>query len=252
MWRRTYLIGVGGLAAIAGCAGEDTEEINGTDDDEDDGDTDEENDTDDDAESPEEDDEPEGEAALEIVADEFVIEEGDFTTDVFVEFEVVNDGDGPSGDIEIGVDWYDEGGDYLGDANARLATLGAGETWLGRVYQLGTEAEDVDDYEIEGEFSHDPPSEAPDSVELLESDIDVSEDEARVSGRIENNTGDSIDYLQVTAILYDEDGNVMGDEWTNESDIPEGETWSFDMTWLDRRRADQVVDHTIFIADSAF
>lgn len=195
------------------------------------------------------DEEAQGEASLEIVSEELSVEEGEFATDAWVEFAVENTGDGPSGEIVITSEWYDEAGDFLGDMDERLVGLGAGETWVGRVYAL-TEAENVDDFELSGEFGTEAPAPAPDGLEFLEGDLQTSEDEATFNGRVENATGEEVGYVQATVKFYDADGNVMGSEWTNETDLPADTTWSFDLTWLDRRRASQVDDFEVFLADS--
>ncbi|MFL9708868.1 FxLYD domain-containing protein, partial [Aeromonas veronii] len=78
------------------------------------------------------------------------------STDVFVEALVENTGDGPSGDANVEVDWYNEGGNFLDNDSSRLASLPAGETWEARVNFLGSGGEEVDDFEIDGEFDTEP------------------------------------------------------------------------------------------------
>lgn len=80
----------------------------------------------------------------------------------------------------------------------------------------------------------------------------MSEEEASFNGRVENTTGEEVGYVQATVKFHDADVNVMGSEWINETDLPADTTWSFDLTWLDRRRAGQVDDFEIYLADSAW
>lgn len=267
MERRHFLIGTGTVLStiVAGCT-EDSEEVDGgtrddngdeTDEPEDDngdggsGESDETDESEDD-----EDDEDIGEADLEIVDHELVVEEGDFTTDVFVEVTVDNTGDAPSGDVELQVDWYDADGNYLDNDTGRLTTLGAGETWSARVYHLGTAAEDIDDYEIEGEFAEEA-YEPPEGISLVESSMEVIEgdydDELVVEGLVENDSGEDQPYVEVVATIYNANGVVLGDEWTNVTDLRDGDTWAFEFDYFSpdvRNRTDEAADHDILIKTS--
>jgi len=198
-------------------------------------------------------------ANLEIVDHELVVEEGDFSTDVYVEATVENTGDAPSGDVQLQADWYDGDGNYLDNDTGRLSTLGVGETWSARVYHLGSGAENIDDYEIEGEFDEDT-YEPPEGVSLVDSSLNVQEDdlgdmEVVVEGRVENETEEDQSYVEVVAIIYNDSGDVIGDDWTNVTDLRAGETWAFDFTSFGaaiRNRAEQATDHKIRIKTSAW
>lgn len=255
MQRRHFLASTG-LAlttTVAGC-GEDTEDIEGgsrdeTDTPEDDGEAELEETT----ETPtSEEGTPEGEASLEITNHELHVEEGDFSTDVFVEAVIENSGDGRSGNIELQADWYDADGNYLGNDTEWLTTLNAGETWEARVYYFGGDSDDIDDYEIDGEFS--PPSGTidPEGLELLSSEMSVSEDdrEAEVRGEVENTSGDDQDYVAAIAKVSDDAGVVLGDDWTNVTDLRAGETWRFSIGWRGRDRTSRAASHEVLLTDS--
>jgi hypothetical protein len=100
------------------------------------------------------------------------------------------------------------------------------------------------------EVEDEPPRPLSD-VALLESDLQTSEDEASVSGRVENNTGGELTYIEAIAQVYDGDGNVLGDEYTNETGIPEGETWSFSVEFFGFGRIDEIVDHDVVLDATA-
>jgi len=245
--RRSLLVGVGTsfTALVAGCTGSSDVEGGSR---EDDGSDDPEN-TEGSSES----------AELEIGDHELVVEEGDFSTDVYVEATVENTGEVPSGDIELQADWYNSDGNYLDNDTGRLASLGAGETWAARVYHLGTGAEDIDDYEIEGEYAEDA-YEEPEGVSLVESSMSVEEGdlgdlEVIVEGRVENETDEDQSYVEVMATIYNDSGHVLGDDWTNVTDLRAGETWAFDFSSFSapiRNRADQATDHNIRIKTSSW
>lgn len=78
--------------------------------------------------------------------------------------------------------------------------------------------------------------------------------EAVMTGLIEN-TGDSpIDYLEAAVTFYDEEGIVLGSGFTNVTDLPAGETWSFEVEFISyNQTADtRVTDHEVTLSDSAF
>jgi len=193
-----------------------------------------------------------GEPDVEIVDHELIVEEGDYSTDVYVAATVENTGDAPSGTVELTADWYDADENYMDNDSEYLQSLGAGETWAARVYHLGTSAEDVDSYEVEGEYDTEPKSFDPEGLELVEHNMKVSDDEAVIEGQVKNNTGDEASYIQAIGKVYDANGVVLGDDWTNVTDLPEGETWTFDVSWRGRDRTEQADDHKVLITDSAF
>ncbi|WP_255595025.1 FxLYD domain-containing protein [Haloprofundus salilacus] len=137
----------------------------------------------------------------------------------------------------------------MDNSSAYLQSFGAGETWAARVSYLGTSAEEVAAYELEGEYDREPPIPVGDGLELLDSEMKVGEDEVIISGQIENGTGDNVSYLEVIGKIYDEGGIVLGDEWTNVTDIPAGETWLFEMSWLGWERVTAADDYEISLAE---
>ena len=257
MERRKFL-STATLVALAGCTGDDTEEMDDSADDEtrtgtttttgeettEDGEETTADDDDGDSDSA-------GEPSLEITGHELVVEEGDYTTEAYVEATVENTGDAPSGTVELSVDWYDGDENYMDNDSWYLQSLGAGETWAARVYFLGTGAEEVESYEIDGEFDTEPPSFDPEGLTLAAHDMKVGEDEAVIEGEIDNETGSEVSYVEVIGKVYDADGVLLGDEWTNVSDLPAGETWTFDLSWRGRDRMDRVDDYEIRFTDSS-
>ncbi|MDJ1433539.1 FxLYD domain-containing protein [Halostagnicola sp. A-GB9-2] len=242
MQRRDVLMGSGAAFSLilAGCAGDDAEDVEG-------GTRDDDNGTGDDNGSS-------GSADLEIVDHDLVVEEGAFSTDIYVAATVENSGDEPSGDIELQADWYDSDGNYLDNDAGRLTSLEAGETWSARVYHHGSGTEDVEDYELEGEFDEDA-HEPADGLTLADSTMEVRDDELVVEGEIENETGEEQSYVEIVAKVYDEDGVALGDEWTNVTDLRADETWAFDVEYFSadiRNRIDEAEDHDILIKDSSW
>lgn len=247
--RRHCLAVVGGsCTALAGCSGSSSEDVEGDTRDDESGNETETSDTE--TNATENGDEEEGTPAVEIVEHELVVEEGEVSTDVYVEALIENTGDAQSGNIELQADWYDSDGNYLDNDNSWLVSLGAGESWEARIYHLGSNSEDIDDYELEGEFAEEPADINPDGLELLGSEMEVGENEVVITGEIENTSDEMQDYVAATAKIYDEDGVVLGDNFTNVSDLRAGETWAFEISWRGRDRVERAASHELLTADT--
>ena len=258
MRRRTYLttIALTTSAGLAGCAGEDGENgsgneggegesTGGTENEESTPPT-EETETRTETETETETAESEGEPDIQTSPGELSVDESGYSPETYVPAEVTNEGEGASGRITLAAEWYDENGDYLDNDTEYLQTLAAGETWLARVDAL-TDDEEIDDYELTTEIGDEPPQ-PPADVEVLESELQTGEDEVSITGRVENNTGDELGYIEAIARVYDDEKRVLGDNYTNETDLPEGETWRFSIDRLARYRIDEVDDHDVLLS----
>lgn len=188
-----------------------------------------------------------GDADVEITDHELVHDDSGFTTETYVAATVENVGDGATGEITLDARWYSEG-DYLDADSASLQTLGADETWRARVEYLGTGGEEVDEYELTHEVESDPPT-ASEGLELVDDEMRVGEDEVVVEGRVENDTGEEQSYVEAIAKFYDDENTVLADEWTNVLDVPEGETWAFEITWFSFDRTDDVADYDVVLSN---
>ncbi|WP_224449809.1 hypothetical protein [Haloprofundus salilacus] len=110
--RRRYLAAAGltGSSLIAGCPDTSSNEVEGegnrpTDTAEDSQSSTEESQQTDQSETETATPEPSGEASLDITNEELVVEEGDYSTDVYVSATVENTGDAASGSIELTANW---------------------------------------------------------------------------------------------------------------------------------------------------
>lgn len=194
--------------------------------------------------------EPSGEPDITIANHELIVNEGEYTTDVYVAATVENTGDAASGMIELIADWYDDEGNYLDNDSWFLQTLGAGETWAARVYYLGGSAEQVADYEFDGEFQTQSPS-AAEGLTLSSSQMQVGENEAVITGEVANERDESVSYAEAISKVYDSDGVVLDANYTNVTDLPAGETWSFETTWRGRDRTSEAANHAVIITTDA-
>lgn len=187
-------------------------------------------------------------ANVNIESKELVVDDSGYSTEKDVAAEVVNSGEGRSGSIKLTAEWYDSEGNYLDNDSQYLQTLGAGETWLAHVHVL-VDDEKVEDFELSGEYNSQAQFD-PEGFELTESEMNVGENEAVITGKVANNTGAKASYLEATATIYNSDGAVLGDSYTNTSGLPADKTWSFETSWRGRSRTGDATEHVVHIQDS--
>lgn len=190
---------------------------------------------------------PDDEAVLDVVSHELVA--ADDAT--YLAATVENVGDVASGWITLEADWIDARDERLETDLAHLGTLGPGRSWRARAYYSGSDPEQIADYVLEGRADLEPLP-VPSGLEVLESDVDLEGEEVVVTGRFGNGTGEAQPNVDVIALLSDDAGTVLGDVWTNEADVPNGESRSFEGRWNGRDRAADVVDHDVIVTSSAF
>lgn len=78
---------------------------------------------------------------------------------------------------------------------------------------------------------------------------DEYSDEISVEGIIENTTDEMKDYVEVSARVYDADGNQLNNYWTNTTDLQAGGTWKFEIMIYEE--ADDIEEYDIRVTDSA-
>lgn len=241
MRRRDYL-GLTGvaLAGLAGCA-EESDEIDDPQDEDDSG----SDDTPTEEPTPTE---PSGEPNVQFGDSELVIDDSGVTTDAYAEVIVENVGDGPTGQVTVAVEWYDADGNYLDDNAGQLPSLDAGETWVAQVSAPTSDPENIDSIEVSGEFKNSPPV-GPEGMKVAESELEIAEFESIITGVAENRRDDEIGYVEAHGKIYDDQGRVIGGAWTNETDIPAGTDWAFEIILIGRAdaRAEDAADHVALL-----
>lgn len=78
---------------------------------------------------------------------------------------------------------------------------------------------------------------------------DEYSEEITVEGIIENTTDEMKDYVEVSARVYDADGNQLNNYWTNTTDLQAGGTWKFEI--LINEEADDIEEYDIRVTDSS-
>lgn len=197
--------------------------------------------------------EPSGEPDVEFGEQNLIKDDSGYTTEAYAEVVVENTGDGSAGQVNLNVEWYDADGNYLDDTTGRLPSLDAGEVWVAQVSALISDTEDIESIEVSGEFENAPPV-APDGMEVTESELEIGDYSAEITGVAENSREDEIGYVEAHAKIYDDQDRVIGGGYTNETDIPAGINWAFGIRLTGRAsaRAEDAAYHLAFLDADLF
>lgn len=87
-------------------------------------------------------------------------------------------------------------------------------------------------------------SEDEQQVEVLTHEWYEEEYSAGVQGEIENVSGETLSYVEVSVYFLDSEGRQIGDSLANTSDLAPGRVWAFDVMYLGSD-ADQVENYEI-------
>ena len=80
--------------------------------------------------------------------------------------------------------------------------------------------------------------------------MELTDVQAVITGRVQNDTGQVQGYLEAIGTVYDADGLVLGDAWTNVTDVPAGEAWAFRTTWFAGNRTGEAADHAVLVTNT--
>jgi hypothetical protein len=84
---------------------------------------------------------------IELVEHEYVVEEGEYTEEVYVEGEVANNADTIASYVEVTVRLFNDEGNQIGTSFTNISDLAANTTWEFRV-DIFEDSENIDDYDI--------------------------------------------------------------------------------------------------------
>lgn len=91
---------------------------------------------------------------------------------------------------------------------------------------------------------------AVEGLEILEHELIEGPNIVSVRGVVLNDTGNTLEYVEVGVITYNADGQRIGDSFTNTTNLPAGEEWAFEVPLTSD--ADEIADYTIAVTDSPF
>lgn len=195
-----------------------------------------------------------GEIDVGIESHELKKQQNDYTTDIYVLAKVVNEGDAPTGQVQLTARFYDENDSLLESTDGYLISLGGGETWRAAVPYIGTDGGKVAKHEVEGTFSEDAPEWRAEDIELLGSKLEKNDSgDAVVTGRAKNNRDEKVSYLQASVKFYADEQTVIGSEYTNVTDLPAGDKWRFKTTYFSAYQGESelIKNHTAYLTTDA-
>lgn len=193
-----------------------------------------------------------GSASISIASHELSKVDTSYSTEAYVFADVVNDGKSTSGEISLTARFYDRDDNLLGNSSAYLVRLKPGETWKAAIWYLG-DGKEVESHEIEGEFVEQSPNFSPDGVELTSSELSKTSDEATITGTIQNKTGDIVNYIEAHGLFYGDETAILGADWVNQSDIPDGDSWKFETAMSNQLgRVEKVNKHDVAFTISTY
>lgn len=178
-------------------------------------------------------------------------EETSIGTDAYALATIVNTGDSVSGELTVEGRFYDGDDNLLGSTTATLPYLNPGETWVSHVPYLD-DGEAVKGHEVDGEYGREPPRLEIDGLTVSDTSLSKDSVSAAVSGTIENELEDDANYLGARARFWQDDV-ILGGGLDNITDVPAGEDWSFEATymgygerWKDANDYDVIPELTIY------
>lgn len=175
--------------------------------------------------------------------------EGTLYSGIVAEGSVTNAGNAPSSTAEATCDWFDGDGNYVASQPAFCETIGAGETWL-PLFNPSMQVEDPSNLasaELAISGGQDPPSFNPQEIELTDTTLRASEEQALIRGTAANNRSNTVSYLEANAKFYNSDGSILTTNWTNVTDLTAGESWHFELDSLLTDRTGQIESGEILL-----
>lgn len=157
---------------------------------------------------------------------ELLVDDTGFSDDLWAVVAVENAGDLATGEIAVTVEWLDADGNFIDDDDQWLPSLDGGETWLAHVSALGPDSEDVENFEVTGEFETDYPR-PPNGMRVTETELVDGDVRPEIAGTAENTREEDLEYVAAQGKFYDEDGTVLAGNSTLERDLPAETDWSF-------------------------
>lgn len=193
--------------------------------------------------------EPARAADLQFGERELVVDESGISPTAYAAAVVENVGGTASGRVSVTAAWMDGSGNFIDDDSIELPSLGAGETWLAYVRALLTDPDEVEGFEVSGEFEVGYPR-TPLGMTVTESDFDRGENV--ITGVAENTREADIEGLEAHGKIYDESGTVLGGGSTWEGEHAAGRDWSFEIRTPRLPAGVEPTDHDVMLDARTF
>lgn len=136
--------------------------------------------------------------------------------------------------LELQARFRNDAGDLLSTESAYFQGLDDGQTWLFYVPYLG-DAAAATDGEVEVAEAVAGPAPPTPTAEVIESNLQQPSDQftgPTVTARVENTGDGTLAYLEARVKFLTGDGAALSSNYTNVTELPAGEVWSFSLEQL--------------------
>src|SRR5699024_7630487 len=130
--------------------------------------------------------------------------------------------------IELQAQFNNDNGDILTTGSAYFQGLEKGKTWNFYVPSLASQTPADGEVKVASATAGSPPSDP--GAKVVESSLNEPADEfsgPTVTGRAKNTSGSALPYLEARIHFLADDGTALESDFTNITNLPAGETWSF-------------------------
>lgn len=156
--------------------------------------------------------------------------ETSYDTKAYVLATIVNEGNAISGELSVKGRFYDSDDNLLDSTTGSLPYLKPGETWSCYLPYLD-DGEAVESHKIDGEYDTEAPRMEVDGLTVTDASMNKGSYDASVTGTIENELEEDADYLAAVARFWKDDV-ILANGLDNITDVPAGENWSFEATYM--------------------
>ena len=187
-----------------------------------------------------------GTGNTEVSDTELVVEEGEYSTDIYMTGIVENTGSGVLRLPEVRVSFYDDSDSILETSTESIVFLKPGRKWAINVPYLDDGEPARGEIESTSTEVFQTKLGIPDRLEIAAQELQTGE-EPSLSVAVEN-TSNSAVAPAVFCVFYDGDGVALGDGLDSLDQLPAGETWqtSLDFFGYSTQDATQVSDYDLY------
>lgn len=177
---------------------------------------------------------------------ELVVEEGEFSTDIYMTGLVENTGSGVLRLPEVRVSFYDDAGSILETTTTSIVFLPSGTSWEIHEPYFGDSEPARGEIEVTTADTFQTELGVPDSLNIAEENLQTGESPV-LSFRIENTSNSAVS-PSAFGVFYDGDGVVLGDGIDSLDELPPGESWqsSFEFLAYSTQDATRVSDYELY------
>ena len=187
-----------------------------------------------------------GSGNTEVTESELNVEEGEYSTDIYMTGLIENTGDGVLRIPEARVSFYDNNDSILESSTETIAFLKPGTQWAINVPYLDDGEPARGEIESTSTETFQTELGVPDRLEITSQELQTGE-EPSLSVAVKNTSNSEV-APAVFCVFYDGDGIAMGDGLDSLDQLPPGETWqtSLDFFGYSTQDATQISDYDLY------